>query len=158
MAFLTASQVTSYENLEYAEMYTYDPAAEEIICVSCGRNGLPPSSNVWASADGIFMSNDGRAFFSTSDALVPQDTDGVRDVYEYVDGRAQLISSGTSAKDEAPGIALGIREDLFKADLVSVSADGVNVYFGSFDTLVGQDTNGQVLSSTMHGRMAASPT
>ena len=49
--------------------------------------------------DGLFMSNDGRAFFYTPDALVPQDTNNLHDVYEYVEGRPQLISSGTSAQD-----------------------------------------------------------
>ena len=33
------------------------------------------------------MTNDGRAFFSTDDALVPHDTNELEDVYEYVDGR-----------------------------------------------------------------------
>ena len=45
------------------------------------------------------MANDGRAFFATSDALVPQDTNGAVDVYEYVDGRPQLITTGTAASD-----------------------------------------------------------
>ena len=44
------------------------------------------------------MTNDGRTFFSTLDPLVPRDTDKLRDIYEYVEGRAQLISSGTSGR------------------------------------------------------------
>ena len=40
------------------------------------------------------MSNDGRTFFYTIDALVPKDTNNLRDVYEYVDGRPQLITTG----------------------------------------------------------------
>ncbi len=142
MAFLTADQVTAYENLGHTEMYSYNPVAEELKCVSCLPDGEPPSSNVLASSDGLFMTNDGRTFFSTSDALVPQDTDGLRDVYEYVDGRAQLISSGNSVKDHTSNIAIGINEQLFTAGLVGVSADGSNVYFLTYDTLVGQDKNG----------------
>ncbi len=30
------------------------------------------------------MSDDGRAFFSTRDAAVPDDTNGITDVYEFV--------------------------------------------------------------------------
>ena len=30
-----------------------------------------------------YLSNDGRLFFNSSDALVPQDTNGKEDVYEY---------------------------------------------------------------------------
>ena len=55
MAFLTASQVTSYDNAGYLEMYTYDPATGEIHCVSCIPDGAPPTSNVEASDNGLFM-------------------------------------------------------------------------------------------------------
>ena len=48
-----------------------------------------------ASLSGFFMSDDGRTFFSTTDALVAQDTNEGSDVYEYVEGRPQLISTGT---------------------------------------------------------------
>ena len=82
-------------------------------CVSCIPDGAPPTSNVEASDNGLFMTNDGRVFFSTADALVPQDTDGIRDVYEYVEGRPQLISSGTGSREvgvsrgQASGIGQG---------------------------------------------------
>ncbi len=105
MAFLTASKITSYENAGFLEMYTYDPATGRIHCVSCIPGGAPPTSNVEASVNGLFMTDDGRVFFSTADPLVPQDTDGIRDVYEYVEGRPQLISSGTGFKEE--GILVG---------------------------------------------------
>ena len=48
---------------------------EKLVCVSCLPSGAPPTTNVEASLNGLFMTNDGRAFFSTGDALVPQDTD-----------------------------------------------------------------------------------
>src|SRR5471030_3170101 len=95
MAFLTASKITSYENAGYLEMYTYDPGTGTIHCVSCIPDGAPSTSNVEASDNGLFITNDGRTFFSTADALAPQDTDSIRDIYEYTEGRAQLISSGT---------------------------------------------------------------
>jgi hypothetical protein len=82
------------------------------------------------------MTDDGRVFFSTGDDLVPRDADGVRDVYEYVDGRAQLISSGRSDAKEVENQQIG---------LVSVSADGVDAFFATVDTLVGQDENGPFL-------------
>jgi hypothetical protein len=144
MAFVTASQVTSYDNAKHTEMYGFDPASEEVTCVSCRQNGEPPTSDVWASSNGVFMSNDGRTFFSTGDSLVPRDTDGLRDVYEYVEGRAQLISSGTSSK-EATRALLGINNGLFVAGLVGVSTDGANVFFSTYDTLVPQDRNGGFL-------------
>ena len=42
------------------------------------------------------MSDDGRTFFSTTDALVAQDTNGIVDSYEFVRNRPQLLTSGTA--------------------------------------------------------------
>lgn len=143
MAFTTSSRVTAYENAQHVEMYAYSPVSDETTCVSCIPSGAPPTSDVWASSDGIFMTNDGRTFFSTKDALVPRDTDGLRDVYEYVEGRAQLLSSGTSGKGTQK--TLGFEIPLFTAGLVGVSADGTNAYFTTFSTLVPQDHDGNFL-------------
>lgn len=141
MAFLTASRVTAYDNAHHTEMYTYSPNTEEVLCVSCRPNGAPPTSDVWASSNGRFMTNDGRTFFSTGDSLVPRDTDGLRDVYEYVEGRPQLISSGTSSKDSEKVLA-GINYGLYISGLIGVSANGADAYFSTYDSLVPQDRNG----------------
>ncbi len=143
MAFLTADRITSYDNAGYLEMYTYDPSSEALICVSCLPDGAPPTTNVEASLNGRFMTNDGRAFFSTGDPLVPQDTDEVRDVYEYVDGRPQLISAGTGENDS--GLSILGDEVLSTAGLVGVSENGTDAYFSTYDSLVGQDHNGNSL-------------
>jgi hypothetical protein len=144
MAFLTASKVTSYENDGFLEMYTYEPATEKIVCVSCRPDGAPPTSNVEASNNGLFMTNDGRTFFTTSDPLVPQDTDGLRDVYEYTEGRPQLISSGTATKDEGLA-AFPFNRGTTRSGLAGVSANGTDVYFSTYDGLVPQDHNGTSL-------------
>ncbi len=86
------------------------------------------------------MADDGRTFFYTQDALVPQDTNGLHDVYEYVDGRPQLITSGTGSED-----TLTTEDHQRSAGLASVGANGVNVFFYTYETLVGQDTNGPLL-------------
>jgi hypothetical protein len=141
MAFVTSSQVTHYDNAGYLEMYTYEPATRQVVCVSCKPSGAPPKSDVQASQDGLFMTNDGRAFFATNDAIVPSDTNRAIDVYEYADGRPQLITPGTGDSRQA--------ELTFFANstpgLVGVSADGSDVYFSTYDTLVRQDHNGLFL-------------
>ena len=53
------------------------------------------------------MTNDGRAFFATDDALVHGDTNEAQDVYEYVDGRPQLITTGTGETSVAGRLRLG---------------------------------------------------
>jgi hypothetical protein len=136
MAVITATRLTSYNNNSQREMYTYDPIARSLTCVSCLPSGAAPGANVQGSKNGLFMSDDGRAFFSTRDSLVSQDANGIVDVYEYVVGRPQLISSGTGDNPGKGGQAIG---------LIGVSADGTDAYFSTFETLVGQDENGAQL-------------
>jgi hypothetical protein len=87
--------------------------------------GWTPMSGADGSAlyQSRYLSNEGRLFFDSTDALVPQDTNGKEDVYEYepkgvgnctsitqsasqvfsekVEGCVGLISSGTSAEESA---------------------------------------------------------
>ncbi len=142
MAFLTRSRLTSYDNAGYLEMYSYTPSTETLICDSCNPDGNPATGNAEASQDGLFLTDDGRTFFSTEESLVPTDTNEGEDVYEYVDGRPQLITPGTEpAKRSAPSIASGAET----AGLVGVSANGTDVYFSTFATLVSEDRNGDFL-------------
>jgi hypothetical protein len=138
MAFLTSSQVTDYDNAGHSEIYLYTPATGDLRCTSCLPSGDPPSMDVTASHDGRFLANDGRTFFNTNEPLVLQDTNQATDVYEYVDGRPQLITSGTATANNSSGLTT-----LFSfIGLIGVSADGTDVYFSTTDTLVGQDRNG----------------
>jgi hypothetical protein len=116
-------------------MYTYDPASGKILCVSCPPDGSRPAADVRGSYTGLYMSNDGRTFFATTDALVPRDTDAASDVYEFVNGRPQLITSGTATQDNSRGGRV-------LTGLDGVSADGIDVYFSTYDTLVSNDHNG----------------
>jgi hypothetical protein len=144
MAFLTASQLTSYDNAGHLEMYSYTPSTGSIVCDSCRPDGRPATADVQASEDGLFMTDDGRAFFSTSDPLVPQDTNEGTDVYEFTGGRPQLITPGTGTASQSGGGGFGGSivgvEEL--PGLVGVSANGNDVYFATFDSLISEDHNG----------------
>jgi hypothetical protein len=142
MAFLTAGPVTQYDNAGHLEMYLYDPATRTIVCASCIPSGASPTSNVGASQDGLFIANDGRVSFSTSDPLVLGDTNEALDVYEYVNGSPQLITPGTGATQEPPGSPLAGTNS---PGLIGVSATGADVYFSTYDTLVPADHNGLFL-------------
>jgi hypothetical protein len=144
-AFLTASRLTGYDNHGFREMYTYNADTDAIRCASCNPSGAAPIANVQASQGGPFMSDDGRAFFATREALLPQDTDGIIDVYEFVGGRPQLISTGTGTRDFG---ASGLVQIFFVPEhigLEAVSHDGTDVFFTTYDTLVSQDHNGNVI-------------
>ena len=95
MALVTASRLTSYDNADHLEMYSYAPSTGALVCDSCNPDGSPPTAEVRASQNGLFITEDGRTFFSTTEALVPQDTNQGEDVYEFSAGRPHLITPGT---------------------------------------------------------------
>jgi hypothetical protein len=77
------------------------------------------------------ISDDGqRVFFESKDSLVAADTnDGVQDVYEWHDGRIDLISSGTGSND---------------VQLAGASRSGRDVLFATNERLLGRDTDSNV--------------
>jgi hypothetical protein len=161
MAFVSADRVTSYDNVDAqgscrpgsggepslethcTEMYSYNPATGSIVCDSCNPSGQPPTSDVYASQDGLFMTDDGRTFFTTEEPLVPVDTNESSDVYEYVNGRPRLITAGTGI--QAVTKIESITAAYQAQGLIGVSADGTDAYFSTFDTLTAEDHNGHFL-------------
>jgi hypothetical protein len=107
-------------------------------CVSCPPAGVQPSGDSSLSSDDLVgeshpldsrgVSEDGsRVFFDTPDALVPQDVNGQRDVYEWENGIRYLLSSGTGR---------------WSSYFLDSSASGDNVYFSTIDNLVAADNDG----------------
>jgi hypothetical protein len=128
----------------YRALYFYDEGSERLTCVSCPSDGAAVTSDATVatqlsgfsagSSGGSpfyqrFMSSDGRyVFFTTEQALVPQDTNGLSDVYEYDadTGQVSLISSGT-------GESGSWFED--------ASANGSDAFFLTAQKLTGWDTD-----------------
>jgi hypothetical protein len=112
------------------EMYLYDAPAQTLKCVSCPSKGgfvkfsIEPDPEATEFAVELslgfphrFMSADGRyVFFSTREALVPQDSNGLTDTYEYSveTGEVGLVTSGSGG---------------FGAWFVEASANGSDVFF-----------------------------
>jgi len=148
-AFESMASLTGYDNTDAntgepdLETYLYDAAANRLICASCNPSGarpIGPSELHWVgplyrprnlSADGS------RLFFTSRDAFLPGDTNGLSNVYEWeADGSGScqsstdnggclyLISSGSGATNS------------YFAD---ASASGNDVFFQTGDSLVGQD-------------------
>jgi hypothetical protein len=101
-------------NQVYAYDYGADGAAGRLSCVSCNPSGAPAladASTIWESGRSNTTStpylnhpltDDGsRLFFSSGEALVPEDTNQRQDAYQYDTdaGRLQLLSSGTDPAD-----------------------------------------------------------
>ena len=91
------------------------------------------------------MADDGRTFFASKDSLDPRDRDGeITDVYEYAEGRPQLITTGQGNKDFTGGSAtFNLFAFSVYTGLEAVSRNGVDVFFSTFETLVKRDHNGE---------------
>jgi hypothetical protein len=136
--------------------------------------GVPPlwtASNVppWTRSTGNpsstlyqprYLSDSGRLFFDSNDALVPQDVNGTQDVYEYEpvgvgscgassvtfgersDGCVSLVSSGTSPVESA---------------FMDASVTGGDVFFITHARLVSQDYDNALDVYDAHECSAAVP-
>lgn len=121
------------------QMYLYSYTADRLICISCPQGSLP-TSNVNNRPDvtagfpqpvnvgfrPTFLTDDGHVFFSTADALVTEDRNGVADAYEYdpVAGRAMLLSTGEGSQP---------------TNFVDASASGDDVFLITRQRLVRSD-------------------
>jgi WD40-like Beta Propeller Repeat len=93
-----------------------------------------------------FLSDEGRLFFNSTDALVPQDTNGVADVYEYepeglgscteAGGCVALISSGTSGEESAFIEASESGDDVFFVSTARLSTQDVDTDYDVYDAHV----------------------
>jgi hypothetical protein len=144
-AIRTSSRLSSHDTKGFQQIYTLNVDSGLIRCASCNPTGAPPTDDARASMNGRFMANDGRTFFSTTDRLHPHDQNGkIMDTYEYVDGRPQLISSGQGNRDFTGGSELfSLFGSSAYVGLEAVSRDGVDVFFSTYETLVGRDRNGE---------------
>jgi hypothetical protein len=138
LAFGSTLNLTSYNSNGKSEIYRYDSTDGSLLCVSCLPSGAAPTSDALFARSALYNDNpagrppraaseDGSyVFFDTADALVPQDTNGKIDVYEWHDGSISLVTSGS---------------DPYDSFFLDASGDGHDVFFGSHAQLVAQDTD-----------------
>jgi hypothetical protein len=129
-AFNSDQPLTSFPTLGFGEIYRYDSNAEQLDCASCPETGGSPSSSTSLAKFGLGLTDDGRVFFTTLESFTLRDTNEKLDAYEWSEGKQRLIS---------PGIGNG------DSGLMGVSADGVNAFFFTRDTLSRQDENGSAV-------------
>jgi hypothetical protein len=120
------------------QVQRYDAATRVVRCLSCRRDGGPTQhearsrSLLGTGRAGRNVTADGRyVYFTTAEALAPEDINSVNDVYESdtATGSVRLVSPGSAEQDSS---------------LTGVSPDGTDVFFLTRETLVPQDHNGGV--------------
>jgi hypothetical protein len=149
------------------ELYVYDASTERIVCASCDPTGAPQHSSGegllpasggaggeigrkigWPSYGALrSMSASGaRIFFDSEAALVPQDTNGLRDVYEWERPASGSEPNNTCSKSSASYSEInggcvyllsgGQTRDA--SYFVDADVEGNNVFFDSRGRLVPQ--------------------
>lgn len=155
--FPSAADLTPYESGGKEQLYLYDTTTESVVCVSCPAVGEPTAglddqSSRPARGDGAQgvaggvrnVLDSGRIFFETTDALVPADTAGAKDVYMYEDGERYLISGGKAAN---------------AAHFQDATPDGSSVFIVTAESLLPSDTDGasSIYSARVNGGFPEPP-
>jgi hypothetical protein len=147
LLFETRRRITAYDNDGHLAIYSYDQESGELSCVSCRPTGQPPTGDstlrvpgtdrpspfqIFAKEAPVWPMNadlhGNHLFYESDDKIVPGDTNGLYDTYEYDAATAEpsLISSGTSDGDSA---------------YLGNSLDGRDVFFFTLENLTGNRTN-----------------
>jgi len=165
LSFFSTASLTGYDSADAAsgeadaEVYRYAADGDKLDCVSCNPGGarphgrqvsapaggelsvaaLPPNGESQLYTPRALSADGSRLYFTAYDSLLPRDTNGVADVYEWEQagagscttevpafsplngGCVYLISSGTSPKD---------------SKFLDVSEDGRDVFFTTDQSLL----------------------
>jgi len=160
IVFMSRMSLTGYDNVlertPLAEVFVYDAGTERLVCASCNPSGeapvvpTPPEfmkdiSGIWgaflpvsesaADHQPRVISEDGnRVFFDSIEPLVPQDSNGLLDVYEWE-------AQGEGSCREAGGCVflLSGGQSIDNAYLIDASASGDDVFFVTRADLVSAD-------------------
>ena len=152
LVFESEANLAGYDPEGSPQVYRYDSTANELTCLSCNPTGAAPTGTANLQSIGrerglleplnffsrlTNLSPDGRrAFFQSTEALVPEDTDGLQDVYEW---EAEGVGSCTRAGGCINLISSGQSERIDY--LYAVSESGDDVFFRTSDRLLPADTD-----------------
>jgi hypothetical protein len=163
LAFVSTASLTGFDNKDAiagtpaAEVFHYDADSDLLRCVSCNPTGIRPTGReeggIWTAAripgferalyPSRLLSEDGRRlFFESFEALLPRDTNGQQDVYQWEEaGKGSCDSSDSSFNPEAGGCVelISSGESPRESSFLDASPSGEDVFFATLSSLVPPD-------------------
>jgi hypothetical protein len=171
LAFISTERITGYDNTDVlsgkadSEVYLYAVGAPGPLCASCNPSGGRPTGrtlNVWGTGKRLptaaslpmpenslysprALSDDGsKLFFNSFDALLPRDTNGKQDVYEWQAAAGAKECNEQGAELYVPAATgclslISTGESPTDSELLDVSVDGQDAFFTTNVSLLPQD-------------------
>jgi hypothetical protein len=128
------------------EVYLYDAGTGKLDCVSCDSSGTRPVGPANLGSGGRYLydprnlsENGGRLFFESPDALVPQDSNGLVDVYEWEQsGVGTCTSDSATYRASSEGCVFAISDVAggYESRFLDATPSGENVFIATKDQLV----------------------
>jgi hypothetical protein len=154
LAFPSVNPLTGSDNVgcgaggkaPCGEVFLYDSATAKLSCPSCNPSNASPlgpstlrtiGGTVITLSQPRYLTDSGRLYFDSQDALVPADTNGnVEDVYQY---EPEGIGSCQREGGCVSMISAGREQD--DSNFLTMDESGDNVFFTTTDQLVPADTD-----------------
>lgn len=172
VAFTSHAPLTNFNNTDQnsgeadAEMFVYDAADGNLVCVSCNPNGARPAGRnlgsearqVWAAAvipgwesqlqaPRPLSAEGNQLFFDSFESLLPRDVNGKEDVYEWESAGSEAECEGLGAERyvaAADGCLslISSGEGNRDSEFLDASTSGRDVFFATEVSLLSQDDGG----------------
>jgi Fibronectin type III domain len=149
--FRSQNRLTAYDNHGVPEFYRYDAETGQLGCVSCNPSGALDAGRPMLQTETAFIGLSGLAgiqsrnlsasgdqfFFETGASLLPRDTNGTTDVYEW---EADSAGSCENSADEGGCLyLLSTGKSPDPSNFADASASGDEAFLFTDQPLVGQD-------------------
>ncbi len=173
LAFMSDRSLTGYDNVNATsdrpdeEVFMFDSSIDRLTCASCNPTGARPqelkdggaehllniagSIPAWTAYEGgttvyqsRYLSDSGRLFFDSSDALVPQDINKNEDVYEYEPASVGDCTAASVAYVGTSGGCVGLISSgtaRGESSFLDASENGDDVFFLTTEKLTANDVD-----------------
>jgi 6-bladed beta-propeller len=173
LAFVSSSSLAGYDSLDAAtgdptlQVYLYDAEADDLRCISCHPSGARPRGRIFEEdgplhfvsammppgesqtfAPRVLAPDGSHLFFESFEALLPRDTNGKADAYEWerAANQAECDSMGAELYLESSGGCLSListGKSPIDTEIADATPDGSSVFLRTAESLLPQDP-GQV--------------